>query len=613
MIRKNYNEMILRRVEMSFDKLMPICAIVAWVSSVAIYFSTIPTRFAAIDGLSGVNFMLLSIFRRRVRVEFKVLFTIINPVVIGILSFMDGGFSSAGITLIMIGNVIAVLFLSRKKSILVSLLSIMIFVFLWYWSSRVDHSGAFDEKTAIWVIQFVTFVLYLVIIHTIVYSIRKYLIENIEDLDVSIEQIYDLAYFDQLTGLPNQHRFKDVLAKKMRKKDYTGYLVFMSVMNLDIINSLFGEKMGDEVLMEIARIFNELKLESELIGRISGNEFALWFEEADDSHFNKRLNSLLERFHNQYSVPNMTKKIDFNIGYAQYISGGSFEDCYQKTSLALTFAKAHKDLKRIAYDHTLDIMIRYDETMKELLEEAIENDAFQLFYQAKVNTFTNQVVGVEALARWNPEVLGSVTPKKFIPIIEKMNISIEFGELIVDKALKDYDILCHKYGENLKLSINISPMHFVSAGFDSYIKSRLEKYQIEPDKVILEITEEVMIVDIESVSSVIYRLQEIGVKISLDDFGSGYSSLNYLSLFDIDELKIDKSFVDQIFHNEKIEIMLKTIIELGKEYNLNIVAEGVETKQQYLKLLILGCNEIQGYYFSKPEPLEKPIRSEVAK
>lgn len=607
MISKDYNSVILKKVEWSFDKLMPVCAIVAWVSSIAILYSSIPVRFAIIDGLSGTIFMLLSIYRKFIRVELKIVFTIVNPVVIGLLSFLDGGFSGAGITLIMIGNVVAVLFLKHAKSIMVSLMSVSIFLFLWFWSVKVKVEGFVNENTAVWVIQFVTFILYLFIIHTIVYAVRKYLLENIEDLDVSTDQIYNLAYYDQLTGLPNQYLFREILERKMTINKTRGLLVFMNVKNLDLINSLYSDALGDEVIQEISRIFTKIKREHDLFARIDGNEYALWIEDIKNKNIDddQRLDYYFEFFDQMFRVPNMVKKVEFHVGYSRFSKRSNLEECFKKTTLALSYAKNHEWLGPVAYDGKLDEMIRYEEDMKELLVEAIKNrnEEFSMSYQPKVNSYKNQVVGVEALARWNCGELGSVGPAKFIPVIEKMNMAEVFGEIVIKKAFRDYSNLCIKYENQLKLAINISPPHFVAEGFDKFVKTCLEEYRISPDRVILEITEEVMIEDLKLIQDVIKKLKNIGVKISLDDFGSGYSSLNYLSVLDIDELKIDKSFVDQIANNERIEIMLESIIALASSYQLNVVAEGVETKKQFLKLMILGCTEIQGFYFSKPEPL----------
>lgn len=210
---------------------------------------------------------------------------------------------------------------------------------------------------------------------------------------------------------------------------------------------------------------------------------------------------------------------------------------------------------------------------------------------------------MEALSRWTDELIGTVSPSKFIPVLEEMGKSVEFGELLISKVFTDYAKLCEKYNDSISVAINISPNHLIDINFLDYIRHEIIQFDMLPRRVTLEITEGIMIEDFSDVSRIIDRIKKLGFKISLDDFGSGYSSLSYLVKLNIDELKIDQSFVEQINTNDKIDKMIEMIVSLSEHYRLNIVAEGVETKEQYEKLLEFGCHEIQGFYFSKPEAI----------
>jgi len=602
MINKDYNQKMLERIEISFDKVMPICAIVAFASALAIYFSSIPNYFVIVDGVIGVIFLYLVALKNIISIETKIIVTIITAVIIGVLSFIDGGFSSAGLLIIMTANVIAVVFLSQRLSIFMAVVTVLIFIGLWgfAWFKPVDVSVTKDYGK--WIIHLFVVILYLSLIHTVVYAVKTYLIENIEELEESVESAYRYAYFDHLTGLPNNEKFIRDLDLKTKNHEM-GYLVYFTVRNLNLINSIYSDRIGDQVLIKITEIFNKSKTVDEIVARIGGNEFAFWMPVSIGLAFNQRINVIIDNLYKDFYIPGMSKKAEFFIGCTKHKKDDNIVESCHKTRLALTYAKSHQEDGVIFYDETLDRLIRDEEMVKELLYDAINNEDFEIFYQPKVDARTKQTKGVEALARWTPVTMGSISPYVFIPIVENINQTIDFGEMIIKLIFRDVKKLIEKYGEGITISINISPSHLMYDQFCIFLKDNLDKYGINPHNVIIEVTEDVMIENFESVSEVLRNIKKLGVKISLDDFGSGYSSLNYLSILDIDELKIDKSFVDQINKNEKINIMLDMIIKLSQLYQLKVVAEGVETEEQYLKLLDLGCDQIQGYYFCKPMPL----------
>lgn len=602
MIRKDYEHMILDRVEKNFNQIMPISGIIAIVSAIAINFSTIPKSFVILDAVVGILFIVMYLYKEKLSLEFKIVLTVISAMTIGILTFMHGGFVSGAMTLIMLANIVTVLLLNRTSSLVIAALSVGVFLTMWLWSIAFYNGQIVKYGLEIWIIQFLTFVLYLTMLHTMVFAIRKYLLENIEELEDSMEQVYQYAYYDRLTGLPNQLMFKDKIRVNIEKAKTSGYLLFINLKDLALINSIYGEAIGDAVLTGTAQIFKRIKRNDEIVARISGNEFLLIFNQPVD--FKKRLNEYLEEYKNRFHVPEMTKTIDFYISYMEYTHEEGILDAYQKASLALTYAKTHDIQKPIRYDENINQIFKDEETLKEFLLEAIEEEEFDIHYQEQIDAETQEVVGVEALARWNSTRLGYVSPIKFIPALERVNASVAFGNLIIHKAFSDYEKLCRKYHQNIKLSINISPSHLIAKNFIFTIKDAVIEHKIKPENIVFEITEEIMIEGFTFVQSVIDHIKSMGFKVSLDDFGSGYSSLNYLTKLDIDELKIDKSFVDQLLEDKKTEMMIKYLITLARGYDLVVVAEGVETELQYQILRKLGCHEIQGYYFSKPKALE---------
>jgi EAL domain-containing protein (putative c-di-GMP-specific phosphodiesterase class I) len=319
--------------------------------------------------------------------------------------------------------------------------------------------------------------------------------------------------------------------------------------------------------------------------------------------FLEKVDFLVTSLQDKFSLDNYNIKLEFYLSYSEHNSGSDIRESIHKARLALTYAKTNNESSLVAYDAILEKIIRREEQMKERIEYALENDQFEVYYQPKINTITKEIISVEALARWKDGLLGKVSPNDFIPLIEKMNKTIDFGKFIVNKVFSDFENISQKYGNHVRVSINISPSHLISGGFTTFIKNSIINHNIASNRVIIELTEEVVIGNLNKVSKNINELKKIGVAISLDDFGSGYSSLNYLARLNIDEIKIDKTFVEQINRDHKVNVLLDMLIKLSKAYHLNIVAEGVETYEQYDFLKTLGCDEIQGYLFYRPEAL----------
>lgn len=583
---------------------MPIGALVAWISALSIYFSAISKSFVFFDIIIGIIFAIMTTLQDRISAEIKIFVTILIPIIIGVLSFMDGGFDSAGTTLILISNVMAVMLLPKLKSVIISLVSVGIFIGLWIWATMYQGKVFICAGEAVWSIQFVLFILFLIILQVMVYAIRGYLLKNIEMLEKSAQRTYKLAYYDQLTGLPNQNLFKKQLSERVTEGVQKGFIVFYNLKNLNLINSIYGDTIGDQVLVETANVFSTIKKDSNILARTSGNEFAIWVENISERELVEWLDYIGRVFKCRFLIPNMKKSLEFYISYACYNKDDiEISECYQKASIALTYAKENNKSGIMAYNKTFEEVIRYDENMKELLQSALAEEEFELYYQTKVDAITGEILGVESLARWKSPTLGVIPPSVFIPIIERMNQSVAFGEVIIKKVFMDYERLCSKYHKEIKVSINISPSHLMSEGFVQYLSGKIREYEIGEQKIIIEITEEVIIEGVERVNAILKAIHELGISVSIDDFGTGYSSFNYLMILEVDELKIDKSFIDQLGESDKTSILLESIIYISKGLDFDLVAEGVETREQCDKLLQLGCRIVQGYYFSKPEPI----------
>ena len=337
-----------------------------------------------------------------------------------------------------------------------------------------------------------------------------------------------------------------------------------------------------------------------------GNEFVWYSKTVDPEVILNRILLLTESIYNSHTDADIPTKLNFNTGYAN-IEGDyvSITKIMQKASLALEQSKSSKSSSITRYDQRLEDQFRNEEKMRRLLLKAIENNEFYISYQEKRDCIVGRVIGLEALARWDSPELGSVSPADFVPVIEKSNLSISFGNMIVRRVLDEYEVLSKNYKELVTVSINISPIHLSSDEFSGFIIRETLNRGIKPEQVVLEITEDSLIEDFEGVSETLYTLRKVGYKISLDDFGTGYSSLSYLARLGFDELKIDKSFVQRLGLDDRTGNLIRAIINLKDTYGISIVAEGVETENQSKTLLDLGCSVHQGFLFSRPTPLSR--------
>lgn len=599
-----YDLQILSKIEKKFNWVLLIGGLVSFMSAVAIYFSDISNLYAAIDFLFAVVLIVLFVYRNHLSKEVKVYAVMAIPILLGSLSFMDGGFASGAITLFLLTIAVSVVFLPVNRSILVISIVIVVYLSLWLWSNTTGFEPSIMPDSIVWTIQFLLIVLFTSVIFLSVYILRQTLIDHVEKLEKSNNLTYHLAYYDQLTGLPKQSKFLDLINERNTIRPLQGYLVVVSMRNLSVINSIYSQEIGDELLKESSEIFNGLAKENEIIGRVSGNELIFFIEEQDLESLRQRIYSLNEARVTGSAITNIRDQITYYLGYVSY--DGTIdvvEEAYHKAMLALTYAKYHWEEDMVAYDLSFEQQLIEKQDLKNQLKIAIEQKNFTMNYQTKVDIRNDQVVGVEALARWNKDGR-AIGPGVFVPLIEEINLSISFSKVTIEKAFEDYKRLKLKYEEDISLSINISPTFLLWSHFIDYVDSVLIEYDVPAERIIFEVTEEVLIVDMQVANEVLKLLQQRGIRVSIDDFGSGYSSINYLTKLNINEIKFDRSFINQMIEDQKLQRLLRNMIHVMKDIDLSVVAEGVETKDQCQLLRDMKCHIVQGYYFSKPTSLD---------
>lgn len=421
-----------------------------------------------------------------------------------------------------------------------------------------------------------------------------------------------LANFDSLTGLSNRALFHDrlehAISQAKRNNKRLG-LLFIDLDRFKPINDTYGHQVGDLLLTTAAKRITRCIREGDTVSRLSGDEFTIIIEgidhEEDSAIIAKNILAALRR---PYNLNGNELFITASIGITSYP-----EDDDNITNLiknADTAMYRAKELGGDKYQYfTMDLNYRAEErlTLENKLRFAIDKNLFTLNYQPKININNNTISGIEALIRFNDSELGNIPPISFIPILEETGLIHRAGEWVIRTACSQY-MAWHNAGfPDLRLAINLSAYQFKEDGLVDMIFNIINETKINPKNLEFEITESLLVENIEKTTKALYRLHERGIKISIDDFGTGYSSLAYLKKFPIDILKIDRSFVNDITTDNDDAIIVETIIAMARSLKLEITAEGVETREQLDFLSSRKCDEIQGYLFSRPLTSEQLV------
>lgn len=424
------------------------------------------------------------------------------------------------------------------------------------------------------------------------------------------EKIYDLAYVDELTRLPNRAAFnqhlKNLMLGKSAKNDYKA-LLFLDLDDFKVVNDTLGHDVGDALLVKIAERFKENLSNIDIISRFGGDEFVMLISalSPDKSIAHDKVEQSIAIIRGIFKQPFHFNKHEFytktSIGVTLF--SGNADDKFEllkQADLALYHAKSCGKNTHRFFDQQLQLdLIKRTELEKDLREALISKQLY-LVYQPQVN-LDKKVVGAEALIRWQHPTKGIISPAEFIPIAEDTGLIVPIGEWVLSEAIK----FIKKWPEfgasaSFTLSINISPVQFRHELFVEKFALALNELKHQPNKLKLEITENTVIENLEESLLKMNILKEQNVTFSLDDFGSGFSSLNYLKYLPINEIKIDKSFIDDIVQDKRNSVILNAIINIAAELNLNLIIEGVETIEQVTLLNNIGAKVYQGFYFSKP-------------
>lgn len=414
---------------------------------------------------------------------------------------------------------------------------------------------------------------------------------------------------DPLTGLPNRRYLVNNFEQWSLGQDQQFSLLYLDLKNFKMCNDVHGHSMGDRLLCAVAERIT-LFFGNCLCVRQGGDEFIILCSVTNPSAIRLRCQEFLKTLEQTIQLAPLSFSIQATIGVSIAPQDGiTLDELLRKADMAMYEAKRRQQGVGL-YSDDLEVRTKQVSDIERELMHALKNNEFSLVYQPQVDAYTYQVLGVEALIRWNNPQLGFVPPDQFIPIAEANGLIHEVGHYVMETALADARDICQQSTLNhkLRVSVNVSVSQLFSDDFIDHMIGLLEQYRDEPITFMVEVTESLFIEDLLRAKEILMRAKNFGVYISLDDFGTGYSSLSVLSKLPINELKIDRSFVNDILTDEQDWLLAKSIINLCKSLSIPVVAEGVETKAQADRLAAHGCDVFQGYYFAKPMPKAELIQ-----
>lgn len=571
--------------------------------------------FFVVDLGISLLFLLEYLLKNKVPLFFRILTLIGSAIFISVLSFFRSGLMGTGEISLAFIIISFFVFLPPIPSLLAALLicSIPLIVGISVYFSFLtfpEELGLRNQSPREWYFKSVSLVIFSILSGFLIQRLRAKLIKNIVYLKESRAKILKsnqhidkLAFYDSLTQLPNRYLFETLIQNRISLGQKDVFFLLINIKGIKVINALHGIGFGDQILSLIGDILKEYTKErpNTIVASLGGDEFILWIENSSKS----RIEDAIIKFdlnNNQTLTPDrLGHRLQYRVSGIQFPEeASSLDEAIRKLSIAMNVAREHSMNHLVWFEPEMEKKIEREQKLKNQLEKAIESNEFKIAYQEKVDIKTHTVVGLEALARWTVKEFGDISPEEFIPIITKSDMIVPFGKNIFQKVVSQIPNLIQSYGENIKISINISPIFFLYPNFNEFIIDYLKEQSVDPKILIFEITEDVFIDEIETIQKIVNSLRSNGISVSLDDFGKGYSSLHYMQKIQFDELKIDKSFLDDIAISDRNFLLLESICHLADSLGLKTIAEGIEREEQIFHLKKTSCHIVQGYIYSKP-------------
>lgn len=430
-------------------------------------------------------------------------------------------------------------------------------------------------------------------------------VEDITERKAAEARIQFLAFYDALTELPHRALLQDRLGNALaeaRRRDEKVALLFLDLDRFKVINDSFGHTSGDLVLKEVANRFKECTRAQDTVARVGGDEFLIMISDVEDAAAAAiAAERVMDAMSAEFSIQGHTLAITCSIGISIFPEhGANGEDLIKNADAAMFSAKeAGRNLVRF-FNNEMNDLVAERLTLESGLRRALERNEFFLVYQPQFDIVTGAITGLEALIRWQHPELGLISPERFIPIAEYSGLILKIGEWVLKTACAQTQAWLDAGLAAVPVAVNVSAVQFRQDNFNALIRRVLQETRLAPQFLELELTESILLSKSDAMFSVLQELRGMGVKLAIDDFGSGYSSFSYLKQFRVNKLKIDRSFIRDIAIDSDDAAITAAIISMAKSLSLKVIAEGVETEAQMAFLREHRCNEIQGYYYWEP-------------
>ena len=442
-------------------------------------------------------------------------------------------------------------------------------------------------------------------------------ITDITKLKLQNDELTYFAFYDSITGLYNRNYFVRLLGDLLEKAEKKNDIVSVLMIDIDDfhkINDGYGMVVGDEVVQQLGSFLNTFSNDQTIVCHMDSDVYCMAIYEPSGKNSVTEIHKEIQnRIKKPFSMSNGRDVfLTVSIGVAEFPEAAG--NALELINCAEIVMYKCKDMgKNAIYYYDTSTLNEFLQTVEieNKLKEAINNQNFELYYQPQYYVGNKQLRGMEALIRWRDKDNQMISPGVFIPIAEKNGAIISIGTWVVEQSIRQYANWRNEYGVRLILSINISARQFEKENFVEFLLKNLRKYDVDSSEIELEVTESILIEDFEVVTEKLKILKNYGIRISLDDFGTGFSSLSYLKTLPINTLKIDKSFIDTVLSDSATRVITESIVDMVKSLGFESIAEGVEDEQQYKYLHAIGCDVIQGYFLGKPLPaseMEKLIQ-----
>jgi diguanylate cyclase (GGDEF)-like protein/PAS domain S-box-containing protein len=421
------------------------------------------------------------------------------------------------------------------------------------------------------------------------------------------QQLEQLAFYDPLTNLPNRKLFEDRLVQVIDSSKHTlkpFAVLFLDLDRFKMINDSLGHQIGDDFLKLVSQRLTHNLRKKDTVSRLSGDEFTILLPETPYEECIKIVQRINQIISEPFNVSGHSVTVSVSVGIAFGEGNDTVTEIIRHADTAMYFTKKYKKNSYTIYSEDLDLKASYKLRIERDIKLAVENKELDLYYQPIIDMKSDKLVVMECLIRWEHPQLGFIPPGDFIPIAEESGQIIELGNWVLEKACRQAKKWQNKGFPPFKIAVNISTKQLQQYGFVDTVLTILAETKFEAKWLELEITESFLVYDVDMIRECLFKLKQAGISISIDDFGTGYTSLSYLRQFPLDKVKIDRSFIEDINRDFNGERITSAIISLAHSLNMTVVAEGIENEVQYNFLKGEGCNEGQGYYFSRPLPAD---------